>query len=236
MRDAPRQRRLSARRPFSSESFASPPISPKRWTAASSSWRRCRRTARATCCGARRRTSVAARRRQRDQRTRAGHAVPRVGDRRAGAGGAGDAVAVLSGPSFAVELARELPDGRLDRVARCRRRRAGAGGIPSAVLPAVRHRRCRRRRDRRRAEERHRDRGRRGRRAGPRAQRAGRSDHARSGRDLAAGLCGRREARNARRPDRTRRSGADVHRALSRNRHVGVELASGRALQDVLAA
>ena len=60
------------------------------------------------------------------------------------------------------------------------------------------------------------------------------TDHARPGRDVAAGLCGGRQARNALRPDRPRRSGADLHRTLSRNRHVGMELASGRALQDVL--
>ena len=65
---------------------------------------------------------------------------------------------------------------------------------------------------RRRAEERHRDRRRRRRRPRPRAQRAGGADHARAGRDVAAGLRGGRPARDARGPERPRRSGADLHR------------------------
>ena len=46
---------------------------------------------------------------------------------------------------------------------------------------------------------------------GARPQRAGRADHARPGRDYAAGLRRRRAARDARGADRPRRPGADLH-------------------------
>ncbi len=73
-------------------------------------------------------------RRQRDEGARAGFAVSRVGDHRAGAGRRA-AVAVLSGPSFASEVARAAADGGLGGLARHGGRRAGAGRVPVAVLP-----------------------------------------------------------------------------------------------------
>ena len=60
------------------------------------------------------------------------------------------------------------------------------------------------------------------------------SDHARPGRDVASRLRGRRQARNTLGPDRPWRSGADLHRtpqSQSSRRHGARQ---GRALQDVL--
>ncbi len=67
-------------------------------------------------------------------------------------------------------------------------------------------------------------------------QRAGRAHHARSRGDYAPGVRGR--ARSARRSRGSRGLGDLVLTctgSLSRNRHVGVELARGRSLADVLA-
>ena len=106
-------------------------------------------------------------------------------------------VAVLSGPSFAAELARELPTAVsvASRDAAVVERVQAEFRAPYFRLYGTERRR--RRGDRRRAEERHRHRRRRRRRAGPRAQRAGRPHHARAGRDLAAGV--RRRRASARR-------------------------------------
>ena len=70
------------------------------------------------------------------------------------------------------------------------------------------------------------------RRARARPQRAGCADHAWPRRDRASGVRRGRTAGDARRAERPRRSGADLHRHLSRNRHVGVELARGRPLHE----
>ena len=123
-------------------------------------------------------------------------------------------VVVLSGPSFAVGGRARPADGAGGRVRRRGGRRARAGGVSRAVLPALRVRRCRGRRARRGAEEHHRDRRRRRRVAGTRPQRAGGADHARTGRDVAAGLRDGRPARDAGRAERPGRSRADVHRLV----------------------
>ena len=109
----------------------------------------------------------------------------------------GQPVVVLSGPSFAAEVARGLPTARAVGIARRGRGGLRAGSIPRSRAPALRQRRRGGRRDWRRDEERHRDRVGRGRRAGPRPQRDGRAHHARAGRDLAARGRRRRPARNA---------------------------------------
>ena len=97
--------------------------------------------------------------------------------------GRGVRVAVLSGPSFASEMARELPTAVsvASRDARSCERCRTEFRAPYFRLYGTQRRG--RRRDRRRAEERHRHCGRGRRRAGPRAQRAGGAHHARAGRD-----------------------------------------------------
>ena len=126
--------------------------------------------------------------------------------------GDGRAVAVLSGPSFAAEVARGVPTAVV-----VAGRRAGA-------VEAVQHDF---RSDRFRLyasddvvgveiggchEERHRHRGRRRRVARTGAQRGGGPRDPGAGRDLAPRLCPRRPARHARGPERARGPRADVHR------------------------
>ena len=130
--------------------------------------------------------------------------------------GAGGRRHASGGGAVGAELRLRGGAGAADRdpggVAGCRGDRPRPAGIPRTVLPPVRQRRCRRRRDRRGDEEHHRDCGRRGRRTGARPQRAGGADHARARRAHAAGLRRRRTSRDARRAERPRRSGADLHR------------------------
>ena len=112
--------------------------------------------------------------RERRQGTRrASHAAHVRSDRR-GAPAHARAV-VLSGPSFAAELARELPTAVVVASPSADGGRAGAARVPIGRAPPVRQRRCRRRRNRRRAEEHHRDRRGRRRRSGPGPQRARRA-------------------------------------------------------------
>ena len=87
--------------------------------------------------------------------------------------------AILSGPSFADDVARGLADrGDAGGKGRGARRRPGAGaGLGD--LPALSHHGCARRRDRRRGQERAGDRGRHRGRQEARRLRAGRADHAR---------------------------------------------------------
>ena len=174
---------------------------------------RCRRTACAPSLRAAA-PSIAARRgpRQRDQGAR--DRLARSACRRCSREetGGGQPVVVLSGPSFALEVARGLPTAVLAASARRGGGGARAGAVPRAGAPALRQRRRRRRRDWRRAEERDRDRRRRRRGARARAQRDGRAHHARPGGDLAAGVRRRRPARDAGGPERPRRSRADLHR------------------------
>ena len=106
-------------------------------------------------------------------------------------------VAVLSGPSFAAEMARQLPTAVSVASRDLGDRRAGAGGVPGAQLPVVRDRRRRWRGDGRCAEERDRHCRRRGRRAWAGPQRARRAHYARAGGDEPAGLRVGREPRNA---------------------------------------
>ena len=121
-------------------------------------------------------------------------------------------VVVLSGPSFAAEVARGLPTAVLAASTDPARRGERAAEVPRPRAPALCERRRGRRGDWRRAEERHRHRRGRRRGHGARAQRDGGADHARSGGDLAAGDGRRRPPRHARRSQRPRRSRADVHR------------------------
>jgi glycerol-3-phosphate dehydrogenase (NAD(P)+) len=104
------------------------------------------------------------------------------------------AVAVLSGPSFASELARELPTAVSVASRDAQVVEAVQAEFRAPVLPALRHERRGRRRNRRRAQERdcHCGGARRGSRPWP--QRAGGADHARARRDLAPGLCRGRAA------------------------------------------
>ena len=60
-------------------------------------------------------------------------------------------VVVLSGPSFAIEVAQQLPTAVLAASTSERGDRSRAGGVPRAVLPPVRIAGRHRRRDRRRA-------------------------------------------------------------------------------------
>ena len=113
-------------------------------------------------------------------------------------------VVVLSGPSFAVEVARGLADRRAGRIDRCRAPRSTSrNSFRGTDLPPLRERRRRRRRDRSGDEERHRHRCGRGRRAGPRSQLDGGAHHARPRRDLAPRVRRRRTTRDARRSQRT---------------------------------
>ena len=104
--------------------------------------------------------------------------------------------AILSGPSFADDVARGLAD-RGDAGGEGRRagERAGAGAGLGDV-PALSHHRCPRRRDRRRGQERARDRGRHRGRPKTRRLGAGRADHARLQRTGAARPRLRRAQRN----------------------------------------
>ena len=175
--------------------------------------------------------------RQRDEGSRGRHAAADVGSDRAGGRDRRVPVVVLSGPSFAVEVARQLPTAILAASSDAVATRARAGGIPRSLLSAVRQRRRRRRGDWRRDEEHHRDCRRRRRRPGARTQRAGGADHARPRRGLAAGL--RRRRRGATRWPGLSGLGDLVLTCtgdLSRNRRVGLELAKGRSLPEILAA
>ena len=79
---------------------------------------------------------------------------------------AGEIIA-LSGPSFALELARSLPTALVAAGAVAGDRRIGDGAFRIAGAAALRQQRRGRRRARRLAQEHHRDRGRRGRRPRP---------------------------------------------------------------------
>ena len=87
--------------------------------------------------------------------------------------------AILSGPSFAADVARGLPTAVTLAAADGRWRQALAAALGIGDFPALSLDRCARRRDRRRREERARDCRRHRRRARARRQRAGGADHAR---------------------------------------------------------
>ena len=177
-----------------------------------SSCRRCRRMDAGRCCARPRRTSRPARRWSARRRGWKPDTLLRLSEVIAEEVGPAHPVVALSGPSFAAEVAHELPTVVVVASSDRARGRDRADGIPRPVLPAVRQRRCDRRRDWRRAQERHRDRRRRRRRPGARPQRARGADHARAGGSDAARLRGRRAPRNAGRIERPGRSRADVHR------------------------
>ena len=186
-RPARRQRGVSAGRLAAADVSRRAVRSPTRCTAPNSSCRRSRRTAAGRSCARPRRCcrrTPPSSARPRGSKPRRCCACRRSSPRKLG----GDRpVVVLSGPSFAIEVAQQLPtvvvaastDGARDGVR--------AGGVPRSVLSALRVVRRRRRRNRRRAEERHRHRRRRRRGARPRPQRAGGADHARPRGDLASG-------------------------------------------------
>ena len=142
-------------------------------------------------------------------------------------------VAVLSGPSFASEVAKGLPTAVVVASADARTVALVQEEFRGPVPPAVRQRRRGRRRDRRRAEERDRDRGRcrrgHGAWATTRRRRWSRAAWPRS-RGSPAALGGKRETLSG-------LAGLGdlvltCTGALSRNRHVGIELARGRRLDD----
>ena len=124
---------------------------------------------------------------------------------------AGLPVVVLSGPSFAAEVARGLPAAVLAASTGSERAAARVQEQFRGPGCACTERRCGGGRDRRRAEERDRDRRRRGGRAGARPQCDGRAHHAWAGRDLPARVRRRRASRYARRVERSRRSRRHVH-------------------------
>ncbi len=95
-------------------------------------------------------------------------------------------IAVLSGPTFAHEVAQGPADRGDPRGEDIGARRAASRPDRPADLPALCLRRRRRRGDRRRGQERARDRLRRGRGQGPRPERARRADRPRLRRDDAA--------------------------------------------------
>ena len=119
-------------------------------------------------------------------------------------------VAVISGPTFAPEVARGEPTALV--VASPRRGSATAPStrIVAAAIPAVHESGSHRRGNRCRGQEHHCHCGRRGRRPRPGIQRHGGADHARPCRNHAARGRMRRQARNTIRPRRAWRSGADV--------------------------
>ncbi len=144
---------------------------------------------------------------------------------------AGDVV-VLSGPSFALELARRLPTAVVVASLFAAYGRTRAGAVPIPVAAPLRHGGRDGRGARRRAEEHHRDCGGRGRRPGPRPQRARGADHARTGGGVAAGGCASAAQRDTLcGPRRARRSGADLHRRPepqpSRRRRAGARPLTG---------
>ena len=95
----------------------------------------------------------------------------------------GPPVAVLSGPSFAAEVARDLPTAVTIASRDADLAGAFVAALGSAALPALSVGRPDRRRDRRRGQERAGDRLRHRRRARPRRQCARRADHPRPRRD-----------------------------------------------------
>ena len=121
-------------------------------------------------------------------------------------------VVVLSGPSFAAEVARQSADGARRRVDRSRRGAGRAARVPRTVRSALYG-----------SDDvvgvevgaalKNIDRDRRGRRrvAASRPQRAVGADHARPRGDLAAGVRDGRPPRDARRAERPRRSRAHLH-------------------------
>ena len=140
-------------------------------------------------------------------------------------------VGVLSGPSFAIEVARGQPTALVAASATPASRAAAVAALPPRRPAHLHVGRPDRRRGRRRGQERARDRHRHRRRHGPRPQRARRARHARSGRDDAP----RRRARRATAETFMGLSGLGdlvltATGDLSRNRTVGVELAGGKAL------
>jgi hypothetical protein len=148
---------------------------------------------------------------ERHQGARGGHAPAHVGSDRAGGRGHASGGGVV-GSELRLRSGASAADRDPGGVAGCRGDRPRPAGIQRTVLPLVRQRRCRGRRDRRGDEEHHRDCGRRGRRTGAWPQRARGADYARARRAHPPGLCRRRTPRDARRPQRPRRSGADLHR------------------------
>ena len=128
---------------------------------------------------------------ERDQGARAAHALPGVGDSPAGTGPFAPPCGRV-GPQLRGGARARTADRGVGRVSRRASGRGGSGGVSRALLPPLRHERHRGRRVRRRAQERDRDRGGAGRRAGAGPQRAGRAHHARAGRDLASRVRRRR--------------------------------------------
>ena len=188
-----------------------PPICARRWTARGSSSWPCRRTACATSCAALSADVPADAVVVSATKGLEQESLYRMSEIVEQELGPGVRVAVLSGPSFASELAREMPTA----MAVASRDAAAVDAVQhefrAPVRPPVRHERRGRRRDGRRAEERDRDCRRAGRGHGPGLQRAGRPDHARPGGDVAPGVRRRRAARDAVGAGRPGRSGADLH-------------------------
>ena len=118
---------------------------------------------------------------------------------------------VLSGPSFAIEVARGQPTA-LVAASAMRRWRARRRGLPWRQPARLHLQRSGRRRGRRRGEERDGDRHRHRRRHGARAERPRRADHARPRRDDAPGPGARRARRDLHGPVGPGRPGAHHHR------------------------
>ncbi len=119
--------------------------------------------------------------------------------------------AVLSGPSFAEDVAQRPADGGDARGAERRRGRRARAHARCALVPALPFARHSRRRNRRRGEERARHRQRHRRRARARRQRRGGADRARLCRTVALRPRLWRRSRDPRGPLRPRRSGAHLH-------------------------
>ena len=135
----------------------------------------------------------------------------RPADARGRARGApGAPIAVLSGPTFAHEVAAGLPTAVTLAAADRGARRAAGGAARPARLPPLSLGRRHRRRDRRRGQERARDRLRRGRGARARPERPRRADRARLCRDDALRPRPRRPAGDAGRAAGPRRPRPDL--------------------------
>ena len=209
---AARQRGVPARYRPAAAASCRPPRSKRRSSARTLCSPRCRRTARATVIRAAapfisRQALIVSATKGIEQDT-----LLRVSEVIAQEVRGARPVAVLSGPSFAIEVARGLPTAVSVACADPVLAEDVQREFRAAYFQALRQHRRRRRRDRRRPEEHHRHRRRRRRRARPRTERARRADHARPRGNHAAGVRRRRPPRDARRIERARRPRADVHR------------------------